>query len=192
MEQKEDLRVQKTYDALTRAFEELLSEKTFEDITVTELCSRARTRTATFYAHFSDKYAFCAFVISRKRNQYTKQAEPAAFSSPKEYFESLIRAGFDFIEKNETMISSWPSNNMMSMIAYTTTKELNTDITRHFQHFQDAGYIFPADPEIMTELFIGAMSQISRWWFVNRKRVSKAEIITKVSRVMDGFISESK
>ena len=184
MEQKEDLRVQKTYDALIRAFEELLAEKAFEEMTVTELCARARTRTATFYSHFSDKYEFCAFVISRKRNQYTLQAEPAASLTPEEYFGALLRSGFDFVEKNEGMITSWSSNSMMSTIAHTTTKELNADIARHFRQFQEAGYQFPADPEIMTELFIGAMSQISRWWFENRDRVSKREIIQKVSDVL--------
>lgn len=192
MEKKVDLRVQKTYDALTEAFEKLLKEKSFDEITVTELCSCARTRTATFYAHFKDKYDFCAFVIGRKRNHYTHQAEQVEFDSPKAYLESLIHAGFDFIEQNETLIFSLASGNMISTIAYTITKELNTDITKHFQHFQDCGYIFPAKPEIMTELFIGAMSQISRWWFENRKRVAKTEVINNVSRVLDSFITESR
>ena len=46
MEKKKDLRVQKTYRALMAAFEALLAEETFDDITVTELCARALIRRA--------------------------------------------------------------------------------------------------------------------------------------------------
>ena len=37
MEKKKDLRVQKTYRALMAAFEALMAEETFDDITVNEL-----------------------------------------------------------------------------------------------------------------------------------------------------------
>ena len=58
MEKKSDLRVRKTYEALMRAFEDLLTGKTFDDITVNELCERAMIRRPTFYSHFEDKYDF--------------------------------------------------------------------------------------------------------------------------------------
>lgn len=44
MEKKNDLRVQKTYRALMAAFEALMAEETFDDITVNELCARALIR----------------------------------------------------------------------------------------------------------------------------------------------------
>lgn len=53
-----DLRIQKTYAALTQAFTEMLKVKQFEQITVKELCDAAMVRTATFYNHFSDKLEF--------------------------------------------------------------------------------------------------------------------------------------
>lgn len=43
MEKKNDLRVQKTYRALMAAFEALMAEETFDDITVNELCARAHS-----------------------------------------------------------------------------------------------------------------------------------------------------
>lgn len=44
MEKKNDLRVQKTYRALMAAFEALMAEETFDDITVNELCAWALIR----------------------------------------------------------------------------------------------------------------------------------------------------
>ena len=63
MGKKLDLRAKKIYDALIKAFEELLEEKSFEEITINELCDRAQTRRATFYKHFSDKYEFFQFML---------------------------------------------------------------------------------------------------------------------------------
>ena len=64
MEKKKDLRVQKTYSALMAAFEALMAEETFDDITVNELCARALIRRPTFYSHFEDKYGFLRFYLS--------------------------------------------------------------------------------------------------------------------------------
>ncbi len=44
MGKKKDLRVQKTYSALMAAFEALMAEETFDDITVNELCARVLIR----------------------------------------------------------------------------------------------------------------------------------------------------
>ena len=51
---KEDLRVQKTISNIREAFEELLCEKDYEKITVTELAARARINKKTFYAYYND------------------------------------------------------------------------------------------------------------------------------------------
>lgn len=48
----EDLRVQKTMRGIRRAFEELLCEKDYPQITVKELCERAQINKKTFYRYY--------------------------------------------------------------------------------------------------------------------------------------------
>ena len=67
--QQLDLRVQKTHKALIEAFENLLHEKEFENISVTEICDAAMVRRPTFYNHFLDKYDFITFFIKHKMNE---------------------------------------------------------------------------------------------------------------------------
>ena len=74
MEKKKDLRVQKTYRALMAAFEALMAEETFDDITVNELCARALIRRPTFYSHFEDKYDFLRFYLNEI--QWQKSSRP--------------------------------------------------------------------------------------------------------------------
>lgn len=48
----EDLRVQKTIDGIYSAFNDLLYEKDYQNITVKELCDRARINKKTFYRYY--------------------------------------------------------------------------------------------------------------------------------------------
>lgn len=67
MEKKKDLRVQKTYSALMAAFEALMAEETFDDITVNELCARALIRRR-------DRFAGRAFsaLVARAHRLYRR------------------------------------------------------------------------------------------------------------------------
>lgn len=48
----EDLRIQKTMAAIKESFEALICEKDYPDITVTELCARAKINKKTFYHYY--------------------------------------------------------------------------------------------------------------------------------------------
>ncbi len=49
----EDLRVQKTIEAIHKTFEDMICEMDYEKITVKELCERARINKKTFYRYYS-------------------------------------------------------------------------------------------------------------------------------------------
>ncbi len=52
-----DLRVRRTHKLLWEALMAELSERAFEEITVTDICERAMVHRTTFYKHYADKYA---------------------------------------------------------------------------------------------------------------------------------------
>ena len=60
----EDKRIQKTKRTLKQALASLLSRKSLESITVTELCENASTSRITFYTHYDDKYALADDMVS--------------------------------------------------------------------------------------------------------------------------------
>ena len=61
-----DPRVKRTRKLLEAAFMELLSEKSFQAISVQEIAERATLNRATFYAHFEDKYALADWMLSEQ------------------------------------------------------------------------------------------------------------------------------
>jgi len=52
-----DLRVRRTHKLLWEALMAEMSERPFEEISVTDICERAMVHRTTFYKHYEDKYA---------------------------------------------------------------------------------------------------------------------------------------
>lgn len=180
MAQKRDLRVQKTYDALFRAFEELLTRKSFEAISVTELCDAARIRTATFYKHFADKYAFAAFMVSESRTNYYEKARAEQFSAREDYYINLLRAGFAFWKENVALIQAVDSDSMMGIIAATTGEPLRQELIQSLRQDAAAGLALPAVPELTAEILIGAINQTVRWWMQHRREMSEEAFLQQM------------
>lgn len=65
----EDLRVQKTIEAIRVAFEGLMLEKGFGKITVKELCERARINKKTFYRY----YPAIEYLLAEMQSEYAEE-----------------------------------------------------------------------------------------------------------------------
>lgn len=62
----DDPRVIRTRRLLVDALSELMGEKSFDAITVSEIATRATLNRVTFYAHFQDKYALLEYDMSSR------------------------------------------------------------------------------------------------------------------------------
>lgn len=189
MEEKRDLRVQKTYDALIAAFQELLAEKPFEQITVKELCARAKTRTATFYTHFSDKYDFFSFMVKELRKSFARKA--ALSSSEPEvstYYTALVHSGMEYLEHNSKMANSIKGTDMLMSIMHYMPDEITQELREHLCN--DAALCEKLNqPDVLLQFLIGGLNQVVEWWFTNTKKPSKdsvaADVNTIVSTLLD-------
>ena len=107
MEKELDLRIQKTYIALTKSLYEMMAEMPFEEIKVVDICERAMVRKSTFYKHFADKYELLAFMVRRLKDQfdaniYSQKKDIA----PVEYFSSFMEQIFTFLNNNRELVNS--------------------------------------------------------------------------------------
>lgn len=186
--EKRDLRVQKTYMALFKAFQELLNEKNFDTITVRELCDLAMIRTATFYKHFTDKYDFFAFMVEEIRSEYQSNNTQKKDFSGIEYYLDIIRDGLSLIQENEILIKAIDSDGMMAIITETLRNNVRKDMVEHLKNDKEAGHQLAADPEILAELFIGSVSQISRWWTANKSNYTINTMTEELSECVKRMI----
>lgn len=184
-----DLRTRKVYDALIEAFTKLLAEKQFEDITVKELCDCARTRTATFYNHFSDKYDFFAFMVKEKRSSFMPNSDTTDENDTFEkYCISILNNSLDFIEEHKQMVQHIMSDSLLSIMMNSISKEF----TDQFRIRMEREHLRDVDPEIITQMLIGAMSQSARWWMNRMSVTSRNEIVAQFSLFLRGFIKSRR
>lgn len=162
-----DLRIQKTYAALTRAFTDLLKVKSFEQITVKELCDSAVVRTATFYNHFADKYEFADFVIRDMLLRYHRDASDLSRLSGHAYYERLITDAFSILENNTDFLRSLASDSMLWSISGVIRTSMHDELLTHLTADKAAGHDLSAEPKLLTELIIGGLEQAARWWFTD-------------------------
>ena len=184
---KEDARILKTKEKLFTAFRELLSQKTFEDITINEVCCRAGVRRATFYKHFSDKYNFLAGLCSELRKKFDKtiwQEDIRTDSDPKEYYIEYFKAMIDFFEKNSDLVKLiFKSNLTESLISviveenYVCTKEqLETDTKK--------GLNLIASADTVAIYLAGGISHIAIKWLKKDDASSKDELISEITSLI--------
>lgn len=65
----QDIRITKTHKALAETMQELLEKKSFQKITVNDICQKAMVSRSTFYLHFEDKYQLLMYVLQSERRK---------------------------------------------------------------------------------------------------------------------------
>ena len=104
---QKDLRIIKTYAKLNRAFYEVISEQSFEDFTVFDLCERAGVRRATFYKHFTDKYDFLSFAAEGCKEKILLDAKKLCNPCDSVTFcLEYINCIFTFFENNHHFVEN--------------------------------------------------------------------------------------
>jgi len=92
---KLDPRVKRTRRLLIEAFFELLGEKGFDAITVQDIASRATVNRATFYAHFTDKYALVEELVREGFGRLLQRRLAVAPETVEEFLRQLFLAVAD-------------------------------------------------------------------------------------------------
>lgn len=97
---REDVRVRRSRTLLVQALTSLLTEKTFDEIRVKDICQRAGVHRSTFYAHFEDKIHLLTYGIQELMDSLILLP-----SDDPDQFQHAIYRIFKFFKLNETEYS---------------------------------------------------------------------------------------
>ena len=180
-----DLRIQKTYMALTSTFFKLLEEKRFEDITVNELCDRAMIRRATFYKHFGDKYEFFTFIIREIQAEFDQEiAGSLDTDMPIDFYITIVRRVIIFFTEREKLIQSVLKSECFPSLLRILSEQVEFDILQKLKEDAEKGYKFIADPEVMAHFFTGAILETLQWWLTRKKPISLESVERQIVDMM--------
>ena len=187
MKRKEDARVLRTRHKLFDSFKELLGEKTFEEITINEVCVRADIRRATFYKHFTDKYDFLAGLTRHLRYNFeekfdTRQAIGETDLSA--YYLEYLRAIIDFLDKNEEIVSFIFDSDMAASLVSVIIDE-NYERTREkLECDVNEGLKIIASPDTVAIYLAGGISHTLIKWLKTGKKTSRSELESEIIAII--------
>lgn len=183
MDKNIDLRVYKTYKALHEAFTQLLEQKSFEELTVNELCERAVIRRATFYKHFEDKYDYFNFFLSELREELkekvTAQNNPM---DPTDYSLQLLHESFQFIHRHEAVWNRLEGSKQMSFLYQALEKQISLEL---YDILVDIHKNLPTpELELLISFYAGGLINIIHWWFSHPNKLDEKELTEKLANTI--------
>lgn len=186
---KEDLRVQKTKSALFRAFYELLAEKSYESITINELCERAMVRRATFYKHYRDKQDFLLGLVSRFREQFRAMIKANGESiTLAEYFTKYISNTVDRIVTYPEIVKNILASQMRDPFINVVLQSNFKDAIDRINEAAALGVRISVSTEVAASMIVGGSSILLIQWFENGMQIPRerleADIAETIKRVL--------
>ena len=169
MNQNLDLRVQKTYTALTTAFFELLEEEKFEKITVNALCRRALVRRPTFYKHFADKYAFVKYVIYKTQQDLLQEIDTSTdIENPFDFLLTCFEKMLDTMEQYQKALVHLQLDIENNFSFEMIDAHVQPEIEKRIMAFGEQDAVLSHDIDFTCQVILGMFRQISLWWLNKR------------------------
>lgn len=178
MEKKIDFRIQRTYKTLQEALISLLSEKSFDDITVSELCEKAMIRRATFYKHFGDKYELFTFSIRELQEQF-KQKNNLEYDikDPKTFYVNMFDYSLQLVEQHSDTLKSMMKGSSSQMLFDILSNEIESGICDHLRQDAKNGEVLPTNPELLATMITGSLVYTMKWWVMHEHSISRQELV---------------
>jgi AcrR family transcriptional regulator len=168
MKEKPDRRSQRTRQALNLAFVQLLREKGYGAITVSDLIARANIGRSTFYSHFRDKEDLFVSqldrVIEELSHHMPNQREIPFFPSL-----GLFRHVGEEYELYKAIL--WTPGIDLFI------KHLQTSLSHRIeQGFQENGRKFEIPIPVLASFIAGSFLTLLKWWLENKMVHSPEEM----------------
>lgn len=176
MNKKDDLRVIKTRKLIYQTLLDLMKEKTFEEIKVSDICSKAMINRSTFYAHYEDKYELLIDFLSNLKEEFARELNESCKEnlSIRKYYIRLISLFLDHIDSKRDVYNSIIVNNRSSIMMDILLSVVNDDILKRFKE-NDINLKVPT--EVISKFYLGGVINIGMEWLSNSNKYTKEEIL---------------
>lgn len=183
---KQDLRVQKTHQALITSFSDLLQTKSFEQITVQDLCAKANVRRSTFYRHFNDKYDLLNHVVGTLIDHFRKLYLPDINpDNPRQFFEKLMRDVLTFIHDNKDIVRSVITLNFYGEVYTIFYEQIYKAVQKQIEFDRQSGQFY-VDVTIYGEFLTGGILSVITNWIQHGQQQSIDKVTKEIVNMICG------
>ena len=168
----EDLRQRRSKQHLSEALLELMSERPFREISVVDVCQRARVHRTTFYAHFEDKNALLRYVLAELRRSFEAEQEGIGgqtgtalsfLKRNRQVYLSGLKGGSTELWLVEDAVTQWLESRFEAEGFYAGRERMAQSAARYYS---------------------GALLSVVRWWLESEMPISEEELVEQVTLLL--------
>ena len=179
-----DLRIIKTRAKLTDTFFEMLKEKTFDEITVFDLCNEAEIRRATFYKHYKDKSDFLSYIVSFLQNEIFERINHIRKgNSFIDYYVLYVKEILVYLESDPRPIRKLLETTEFSAIIGTVLTSTYSSLVRDLTADVERGLRLPADIKRIASFMNGGLGHMVVEWMTS-PTINSDELLAGVKAIL--------
>lgn len=180
MDNKNDRRSQRTRHLLSDAFVELIREKDYGSITVSDIIERADVGRSTFYAHYRDKDELFLAILDRVIEALSR-GMPTQTEIP--FFPSLglFRHVGEQYELYKALVWTPGLDLLIKHLRKSLSQRIEEGLAKSGRHYD-------VPLPIVANFIVGSFLSLLQWWLEN-KRVQSPEQMDEIFRqlTLSGF-----
>ena len=180
----EDLRVIKTIESIKSAFESLICEKNYDNITVKELCDLARINKKTFYHYYETLDALLAEMQEELSAGFIERIKD--YSLP-EQLDKVNREFFIFASEQGLAYEKITCGGSYRYIRDKMTEKVNDEGWGRSKEYQKLSEF---EKKLLVNFINESVLTVYRQWVENGKKVALEEVIELTNRLVLGGVNE--
>jgi AcrR family transcriptional regulator len=158
---KVDRRIAKSQIAIKNAVIELMSEKSFDDITIQDIADRANVNRGTIYLHYTDKYDLLDKMIEEHIENLRELCQAASEMT----FQEGNYVWYEYFERHYLFFSTMLAS---KGAPYFRSRFLNLVVEEFRPEVEIAvGKNYGLNEEVILQFFGSAVVGSVEWWFKN-------------------------
>lgn len=183
---KEDARIVRTKRDLANALEELLKEKSIDEISIKDITDRALISKNTFYNNFNDKNELLVFLFERYEGALLKEIKPIL---DKVFYATRI---FSFKKAVETIVHFFYTTNLpikeivkhdSSKVLFYTLDVFIQDVFKRLEKNYEKFLTKKVNSQITAPFYAGAFASTIYFAYVNDLSMDEKEISRDLVRL---------
>lgn len=184
MEKQTDLRVIKTRKALVDALMQSLVEKPFEDITVQYLCDKAMVRRATFYTHFTDKYALFSYTIRQQYRAFPSFQYSLAAGSTEDVYQYMVEDAVNFMAEHMEIFRSLLESQMVHIVLNIIRSEVEQELLPLIEASMRVNGKDALSPKFVFHFYLHGIFGSFLWWVREDCPITKEALIAQIQSML--------
>lgn len=186
MEHKQDLRMKRTCRILSYTLFSLLTQKSYEQIRIEEICQKAFIHRTTFYHYFNNKNDLLSYAIDEVKEKIfdTLHAKHIPAEQTEEMFLQLAKIAIHFLYENRAIIEQIMHHNPTRAMIEIFTESISRSIKYLFVKNRKQFPSLTIHKDILAQFLTGGCMQMAVWWLENKTPIREEEFYENVKILM--------